>query len=794
MVSVLNRKLRRDLLRTRGLLIAIIAIIAVGTGSFVGMLATYNNLEISKKPYYSQCRMADFWIDLKKAPVSEVQRLCNIDGVSEIRDRIVFQVVVDLEGVAKPVSGQVVSMPPEPAPVLNNLVMRRGSYFTRDRRNEVIVSEKFAKARHVEPGSFIHLILNGQRKKLFVVGTAISSEYIYMAPPGGFMDDPKQYGLFFLKRDYAEDMFGFHGVCNNVIGMLTPKGREWAGPILHQLGQKLNDYGVFTTTPRKQQFSNLTLTSEMNGLKTLATMLPILFLGTAALVLNVLMTRMAKQQRVTVGTLKALGYSNREVFFHFLQYGILVGLIGGLAGCLLGYWISGAMTHMYVGIFEFPRLVNYAYPSLMAIAVCISLFFSVLGTFRGVKNITKLNPAEAMRQAMPAQGGKIILERIRGFWNRMDFRWQIVWRNIFRNKTRTVVAVAAAAMGAALVVLAFGFMNSMSYWLEFQFDMVMLSDYNMVFKDEVDGGALYEAKRLPGVAHAEPIFTVPCTFQKDNHHKKGAIKGLVHDALLTVPHNKKGESIPIPPVGLLMNKRLAEYHLHIKEGDTITITPIKGLRMPHEVKVVKLVDSMIGMPVYADYRYLNRLLGEESDITEIQFKARQSDDERSQFFKQAKRYPTLQSLSAVKDQKIQIKKQMVGAMNAMAVVMIIFAGVIFFGSILNGSLIAIEERQREMATFRVLGYRSTEIGVIFLRENMVTNLFGAFIGFAIGKWMLIAMMQQYINDSYSMPSVVYPMTWVYTLLLTVFFVLASHVIVQRSITRQNWPEALSMKE
>ena len=533
----------------------------------------------------------------------------------------------------------------------------------------------------------------------------------------------------------------------------------------------------------------------MSGLQTMATMLPLLFLGTAALVLNVLMTRMAAQQRVTVGTLKALGYTNREIFFHFVQYGLIVGFLGGAAGCLLGYGISGSMTHMYLSFFTFPKLVNYAYPSLMITAVLISVVFSVLGTYRGVKRITAMNPAEAMRQTMPAKGGKILLESWRGFWTRMDFRWQMVWRNLFRNRGRTLIAMAAGAMGAGMVVLAFGFTNSMDYWVHFQFNKVMLSDYNMVLKNEVDNGALYEARRMPGVTHAEPIFTVACTFRKGNHNKKAAITGLKHNARLTVPRNIAGDAVEVPPTGLLMCRRLAEHHLHVREGDTVTFTPIKGVRRPHEVKVVKIIDSMIGLGVYGDYDYLNRILGETGDVSEVQFSnPRQTDEERNAFFRQAKKYPTLQTLGDVQQQKVDIQQQMTGSMNAMAMIMILFAGVIFFGSILNGSLISIAERQRELATFRVLGYRPREIGAIFLRENMITNMLGTLLGFPLGYWMLGAMMSQYANDAYVMPAVIYPQTWGYTLLLTVVFVLSSHWIVQRNINRQNWPEALSMKE
>ncbi len=794
MVTVLSRKLRRDLSRTRGLLLAIISIIAVGTGSFVGMLGTYKNLAIARDHYYSTCRMADFWVDLKKAPVEDVRRLCRIPGISEIRERIALPVIVDLEGVNEPISGQAVSMPPEKGPVINGIVIRSGCYFTPGSLNQVIVSEKFAQERHIRPGSFIHLVLNGQRKKLYVVGTAISAEHVYLCPPGGMVEEPSSYGLFYLKREYAENAFGFHGACNQVCGLLTPQGQEYVHSILMELNERLAPYGVFATTPRSEQFSNLTLDSEMSGLQTMATMLPILFLGVAALILNVLMTRLAEQQRTIVGTLKALGYGNGQVFFHFLQYGLVVGLVGGLAGCLLGYWISGAMTVMYVQYFVFPKLINYFFVNLSTISVFISLGFAVLGTLRGVKHVVQLNPAEAMRESMPAKGGNILLERWNLFWKSLNFRWQVVLRNMFRNKVRTSIAVFAAAMGCALMVLAFGFVNSMDAWTDFQFTKVMLSDYNLNLKDETDSGAVLEARRLPGVTHAEGIFSVSCTFSSRNHHKKGTILGIDRDARLTIPRDKKGNAVPVPSFGLLMCRRMAETHLHVREGDTVTFTPVKGIREPHEVPVVRIIDSMVGLGVYADFDYLNRLLSQSGTVSEVQIKAKQTSEEKTAFLSKVKQFPRLQSLDNVEHDKVLMEQQMTGSMQGMAMVMILFASVIFFGSILNGTLISISERQREIATYRVLGYTPAEIGSIFLIENVLTNMLGAVLGLLLGYWMLFAMMSQYQNDAYSFPSVLYPSSLIYSIVLSLVFVLTAHYFVKRTIRKQNWEEALSMKE
>jgi len=130
----------------------------------------------------------------------------------------------------------------------------------------------------------------------------------------------------------------------------------------------------------------------------------------------------------------------------------------------------------------------------------------------------------------------------------------------------------------------------------------------------------------------------------------------------------------------------------------------------------------------------------------------------------------------------------------MIVVIILFAGVIFFASILNASLIAIAERQREVATFRAMGYSADEVGGIFLRENMLVNLAGTFAGVPIGYWLLYLMSVEFSNDLYTMPVLLRPTSVIITFVVTLLFVLASHLIVQWAIRRIDWPQAIKLKE
>ncbi len=142
-MSMLDRKLARELYRSKGLLLAITSIVAVGMTCFVSMLSAYHNLQRAKTSYYRTCRMADFWIELKKAPLAEIAILENIPGITQITPRIQFAATVDLEHEPKPINSLVLSLPDKRRAVVNDIVLKEGDYFTDRRQNEVIVNASF---------------------------------------------------------------------------------------------------------------------------------------------------------------------------------------------------------------------------------------------------------------------------------------------------------------------------------------------------------------------------------------------------------------------------------------------------------------------------------------------------------------------------------------------------------------------------------------------------------------------------------------------------------------------------
>ena len=222
MVKSLDRKLLRDLWGNKGMILAVTSIIAIGVMCFVALQSAHRNLESSKLDYYRISRMADFWVDLKKMPLSELSRVEQLPGIQSLEPRISFLATADLEDHEAPLTGLVLSLPNQPARPLNDIVLRQGGYFSDNKENEVIVNDAFAKVHGLTPGRRLHLLLNNRREELLVVGTAISSEFVYLVGPGAIIPDPKTFGVFYLKRDFAEEVFQFEGAANQLPGDMVP--------------------------------------------------------------------------------------------------------------------------------------------------------------------------------------------------------------------------------------------------------------------------------------------------------------------------------------------------------------------------------------------------------------------------------------------------------------------------------------------------------------------------------------------------------------------------------------------
>lgn len=790
-MRVLNRKLLRELVASWGVLATVVAIIAIGVGCFVGMATASRLLALSQAAYYVQYQFADFWIELKKAPLTAVERAARLPGVARLDARITFDVILDVPGVERPLLGRLISAPPQRLDrSLNGVCIVRGAGFSADRDEEVILGESFARAHGLRPGDRLGVILNRRRESFVIAGTAISPEYVYMTRgEGDLLPDPNHFGILYVKEDYARDVLDFRDACNNVVGRLA----DAADPdgLLKRLEASFEPFGVLAVTPRERQSSHRFLSDEIQQQAVSATVIPGLFLLVAALVLNVLMLRLADRQRTVIGTLKALGVSDGSVLAHFAATGVVVGLAGGLAGALLGDLLARGMIGMYAGFFQFPRFEHRVYPDLLAAGLLVSFAFAIAGSLHGALAVLQLRPAEAMRPKPPARGGAVILERWRWLWRRLGLRTQLALRTLLRNPVRTGTGVAAMALSSAIVLLTFILFGSLRGLIDFQFERIAHSDADVGLRDEGSRDALAEVARLPGVDHAEPVFAVACRMRFGPAERRVTITGLSSGARLTTPLDERGRPLQIPPHGLLMTAKLAEL-LGVRAGDSVRITPIRGGRGELAAPVAGVAQSYIGLDCYADQRYLSRLMGESFAVSAVQTALNPA--ERGAFYREIKALANAQSLGVRSDARAAIEETFVRTAGVVYGILILFAGVIAFGAILNNSLVEISERVRDVSTLRVLGYTHGEVAGLFLRQTATVALVGFALSVPLSYWLAELIVRYTPTEQFRLPIRMAPAAVLLAAAIVAVFVAVAQLFVRRQLLRLDWAEGIKVKE
>jgi putative ABC transport system permease protein len=214
----------RDLWHLRGQVTAAALVVACGVAAFVSMRSTYESLLFAQADYYSSFRFADVFAQVKRAPENLAARVREIPGVAQVRTRVAMQVTLDVPGLPEPATGQLVSIPERPRPMINDLFLRRGRYIEPNRDNEVIASEAFVVANKLNLGDRIGAVINGRWKRLNIVGTGLSPEYIYEVGGGTIFPDNRRFGVLWMGEHALAAAFNMEGAFNDLALMLSRGG------------------------------------------------------------------------------------------------------------------------------------------------------------------------------------------------------------------------------------------------------------------------------------------------------------------------------------------------------------------------------------------------------------------------------------------------------------------------------------------------------------------------------------------------------------------------------------------
>ena len=787
-IGALDRKLLRDLWQMKGQSIAIASVITAGVAMFVMYLSNFESLQRTRATYYQTARFADVFASLKRAPASLESRIAALPGVEAVSTRVVADVTLDVPEMAEPATGRLVSIPERGRPILNDVYLRRGRWIDPARPDEVLVSEMFATAHGFDVGDRVTALINGRRRSLTIVGIALSPEYVYAIRPGEMIPDKRQFGVFWMGGHALASAFDMDGAFNDVALALAsgaPESEAIAG-----LDRLIEPYGGRGSIPRSLQVSEWTLANELTQLQTFGFLVPAIFLGVAAFILNVAMTRALALQRQQIAALKALGYSNGQIAWHYVKWGLVIAGVGAVSGVVVGGWLGSGLATLYNEFFGFPTLDYRVSPFVAVASIVGTLIVASVGSQSAVRRAVRIPPAEAMRPEPPARYRRSVLEQP---WKR--FRPTIVTRMILRNLERqpgrTLVSIIGTAFAVAILVVGLAFIDVMEVLIDHQFSVAMRQDATVSFVEPRPGRALFEIAHLPGVMDVEPMRAVPVRLRSGHRSRTLAITGLLASQRLNRIVDRAGDPKSLPRDGLVVSKMLAAI-LDVTPGQSVQVEVLEGARPKRDITIVDLVDDSMGLQAYMDIDAVRRLMREGSVVSGASLTLDPAGVE--QFYSSIKATPRVAAVSLRHVILRNFRDTMAQNMNLQIVLNVMFAGVIAFGVVYNTARVSLSERERELASLRVLGFTRAEISLILLGELAAVTVaalpVGALIGFGLGDLIMVI----FNNEVYRLSFTVSAATLAWSFLIVIIAAIGSGLAVRRRLDRLDLVGVLKTRE
>jgi len=786
-LRAVDRKLLRDLWRLRGQALAIAAVIASGVAVLVMSLSTLEALDATTRVYYATYRFADVFADLTRAPERLVDKIAAIPGVQTVQTRISRFAVLDIDGFAEPVIGRLVSVPERGVPALNQLVIRRGRTVVPERPDEVVLSEPFAEAHRLDPGDHFHALINGRKRKLQVVGIALSPEFVYALGPASLMPDDKRFGILWMGRDALAAAFDLDAAFNDV--SLSILRNADPGPIIERLDRVLEPYGGVGAIERADQMSNWFIMNELEQLRTMAKILPGVFLAVAAFLTNMVVARLIATERGEIGLMKAFGYSGVAVGWHYAKLVVAIAALGIGIGSLLGAWLGRLNTEMYAELFRFPLLIYRPGPAAFVIGGAVTLLATLGGTQRAVRRAADLPPAEAMRPPAPP-----VFHRYPHFdrWTAwLDQPTRILLRQIGRFPLRAALTSLAVATSVALLVMAMQWTDAIEHIAQSFFRDAQRQDVMAGLVEARASNTRHEFARLPGVLAVEPMRIVSADFSVGTRRHRGSLTGISADAALQPICDAEGRTIPVPPRGLVLGSELAE-KLGVGIGDSIQVEIREGRRPSVAIPVHAIFETYIGMPAFLALDALNRLLRERPSFEYASLLVDQPQMPR--LFAALKGIPQISAVMLRQAAMDSFYETIGEHLLVFVSFFVAFACALGLGVVYNSARIALSERGRELATLRVLGFTRLETSYILLGEVGLLIVAALPVGCAAGLGLTWVMSFAFATELFRVPTVIEASTYGWAVAISLIATFLSAALVQRRIDHLDLIEVLKTRE
>ena len=746
----LSKKMLRDIKINKTQFIAIFLMAFLGIFAYCGIYGEYYGLEQTSNEFYTDTNMADGWIYNSDFNDSSLDKINEISTESD--RQAVVQSVADIEN--KPD----ITLHFVENGTVSKFYMTEGKDFDSEDDSGVWLDKRFADARNFSLGDNITFEFYGQKINKEIKGIGYSPEYIYESSPSSLTPDFSEIGFAYLSSKALPEHLDY----NRVLVKYNQSDKDFKEKL-----DKSIDYLSFTK--KEDQLSVAKFADEMAQHKMIGDVFPIVFILVTFLTLLTTMTRIVSHQRTQIGILKAVGFKDRTIILHYLSYAFWPVLVGAILGLITGPMIIPQMFY--------PTMArSYSMPSwhpgfdMSFVYIAVSLVVSsVFVTYLSCRRISKENPANTLRPKAPKVSSKSLIEKSR-IWNHLSFNLRWNWRDARRNKFRAFMAIVGVMACVALLIAAFGMNDSMKELKTWEYDNISHYESKLVLSNEANPIELNDI-----LNETNGSFIMQQSIEIKTKDMEDTVVLLVSnntDLISYTDSDKKPLDIDEGDVSI--STKLADT-FNLSMGDKIKW---------HIVGSDEWVTSKIGQ-IHAEPVSQGLIMSPDTledqglnfTPTNILTKEKFDDD-----YDSIKSVTSIGKLKKSWDMVTEAVMMMVYVVTVVAVALAILV-------LYNLGILSFTEMEREIATLKVLGFKTNLLRKLLLTQNVIFTAIGFVLGIPLGFYFMTLMMDAAGDSLYYVPS----LTWgniLLTALITFTISIGVNLLFSGKISDLNMVEAL----
>lgn len=756
---MLAKKMLRDIKKHKTQFLSIFLMAFLGVFVFAGVGGESVGLEVNVNNYYNDTNLADGWIYSPNLDMNFIDDVNNLTPTTQSERQLVLDSIADFSNNPE------IKLHFIENNTISKFYLMDGEPLNISDEDGVWLDKSFADAKNLKVGDNITFEFNGFKIKKEIKGIGYSPEYVYHASTSSVIPDFNKIGFAYM----SYKAFPTDNIPYNVLNVkFTGSPEEYNNLLSDKLDGEYNSFVEQSEHSSVSQFSE-----EINQHKMMGDIFPVVFILIAMLILLTTMTRIIAHQRTQIGILKASGFTNKSIMIHYVSYGFWLVLIGSILGLIIGPVTLPQLFYPSMSsTYKLPSW-NPAWSMDFVYVAVVMIIMSLLVSYFAVRSISKENPADTIKPKIPKISSSGLVEKI-GFWKHLSFNSRWNYRDAKRNKFRALMTIIGVIGCTALLVSAFGMYDGMNDLKEWEFNQINHYDSKLVIDNDA---SLSEIDDVARDVDGDKIMESAIEIESDSAKKSGSLIALNHTDLIT-PTDYDWNKMEIGDDEVSISQKMADM-LDISVGDTVK-WHIIGSDKWIKTKIDKIHADPTSQGIVMSSDKIENL---DLNYTPTSIVTEQHVD---------KNYSIIKTVNSMKD-ITSSWDELTESMWLLIYILIFFASLLAIVVLYNLGLLSFTEIEREIATLKVLGFKTGSLRKLLLTQNLWFTFAGFILGLPVGYYVLKMMWDSSGDSFYILPSIS-PMNFILTATITFTLSILVNLMFSRKIKKLNMVESLKSGE